>query len=238
LDKAGVEQRLKAMTPDAAAATRDHRGKDPKNAGVPRPEIDIVFEKQGVIDRAGRTRPAVTGQLRSVAGPAGTIAAHFGNAIVDLGNCNVGTSPFTLEIVLRPDRSEGGFEQFAGWHRGGMDGALFFGREGERLHLNYPSESGRVRETWPVVLEPERWHHLAFVKDPPGVLVYLDGRQAIAAAPAVAEFPAQFYHLTIGNENSRSAAFSGDVSFFRLYRSALTARQIQARAASILGLKK
>ena len=151
LDKAGVEERLKAMTADAAATTRERRGKDPKNAGVPRPEIDIVFEKQGVVDRSGHTKPAVAGQLRSVAGPAGTVAAHFQSAMVDLGHCDVGTSPFTLEIVLRPDRSGSGFQQFAGWHRGGVNGALFLGREGERLHINYPTDSGRIQETKPLV---------------------------------------------------------------------------------------
>ena len=123
LDKAAVEQKLKAMAPEAAAS--NGRGKEPKYAAGPRPEIDIAFEKQGVVDRAGHTHPTVAGALRYTAGPGGTIAAHFSGAIVDLGKYNVGSSPFTLEIGLRPQRSPGGFQQFVGWHDGGSNGALF-----------------------------------------------------------------------------------------------------------------
>jgi hypothetical protein len=236
LDKAGVQQKLKAMAQETAAGNR--RGKEPKNAVVPRPEIDVVFEKQGVVDRAGRTHPTVVGRLRYVAGPGGAVAAHFSDARVDLGKCNMGASPFTLEIGLRPERNSRGFQQFAGWHQSGGDGALFFGRDGEQLHLHYAGAAGRVRKTYPLTIEPERWHHLAFVREAGEVLFYLDGRQAFAAPPMAADLPTQAYALAIGNEGSRAAAFSGDVLFVRLYRSALTARQIQARAASSLGQKK
>ena len=106
------------------------------------------------------------------------------------------------------------------------------------MHLHYASLAARVRNTYPVTIEPERWHHLAFVKEAGGVLVYLDGRQVVAAAPMAADLPTQKYHLAIGNEGRRGAAFLGDVLFVRLYGSALTARQIQARAASSLGQKK
>ena len=66
-----------------------------------------------------------------------------------------------------------------------------------------------MRNTYPVTIEPERWHHLALVREPGGVLVYLDGRQVVAAAPAAADFPTQMFHLAIGNEGRRGAAFYG-----------------------------
>ena len=150
LDKAAVEQKLKAMAPEAAAS--NGRGKEPKYAAGPRPEIDIAFEKQGVVDRAGHTHPTVAGALRYTAGPGGQSPRTSPGRSSIWANTTWAAARSRWRSACVRSAAPAGSSSLSAGMTGARTRALF-GREGEQLHLHYASLAARVRNTYPVTIE-------------------------------------------------------------------------------------
>jgi hypothetical protein len=114
-----------------------------------------------------------------------------------------------------------------GWHNGGPDGALFFGRLGTDVLLCYPTPKGRLQKAWPAAFHAGQWYHVVLVRDTQSVTVYVNGAAVASAPPTIPNLPTTTCPLTLGNENSRRAAFRGDIQLARLYDKAISARQLQ-----------
>jgi WD40 repeat protein/serine/threonine protein kinase len=212
-------------------SARDESSSD--DVAMPRPEIDLGFEPGEVKEYAGGAEPRVVGTVEYVPGRSGKTAGRFHHEYIVLGKHNFSKSPFTIEVLLRPEPGNG-FQQFIGWHTGGDVGSLFFGREGNRIHLNYPLEDGRSKRTWPSEVNAGRWHHLALVRSENAIVVYIDGHESIVAPAIAGTFSTLEYPLVIGDEVNRSASYKGDIQFVRVYRAAITKKQSQILAASAL----
>jgi hypothetical protein len=156
------------------------------------------------------------------------LAGRFEGGCITLGTWDVGEKPFSLEVLVRP-LSGRGPQQFVGWHGGGSDGALFFGRIGEAIRLTYANDSGLPSgRSCPADLYVGQWHHVVLVRDPRAVMVCVNGRTVVVANPTVHNLRTKDYPLIIGNERNGFAAFMGDIQFVRLYGDALTSYQVQA----------
>jgi len=215
---------------------------EPKAAGrgaLPGPVIDVVFGKGEVQDATGHVKNIQVDKVAFVKGIAGRPAGQFDQSSVTLGRpklLDMNTRPFTLEAVVRLKNEVGrSFGLVAGWHNAGPAGALFLGFFGYQLHLNYEGkERQHLAPQFREAVQPGTWNHLVLVRQQSHLILYLNGEQAASVDDVAADLHTANFDFRIGDENSRHAAFRGDIQFVRVYDVPLTQQQVRERAAAVL----
>jgi hypothetical protein len=220
LAKDRAEKRLQEVESSA-------KSRSVASAKTLRPDIDIAFETGGVVDKTRNTRPIASGALQVVPGLSGKLAGRFAGGCITLGTYEVGDKPFSLEVLVRPLKGDGP-QHFVGWHAGGSDGALWFGRGGESVSVGCRSASGRVGGNSPPILRAGLWYHIILVRDRRALTVYVNGGEAVSVDSPLFNLSTKDYPLMIGDEGHRRATFKGDIQFVRLYGDALSPQQMSA----------
>ncbi len=136
---------------------------------------------------------------------------------------------YSVALWVRVTRFPGRLAQiFSAWCRG-MDDPLRISIDGEKLYARI--EAGRMWSTTGIAIEPERWMHVAAVKEGDRLTLYVDGKAASSTT-----VPAWIASGSVDVALGGNPHFSGDESLaarfadFRFSARALTAAEVLALA--------
>ncbi|MBL7133027.1 MAG: LamG domain-containing protein [Phycisphaerae bacterium] len=150
---------------------------------------------------------------------------------------NIGTSPFSVEVWLRPDDLSGAADVISKW--GKNEFMLRVGARGGRA-IFFMTDWNSYRMSNPKAVKVGKWTHMVVVKqhDEKGgidVRCYVNGEDqtgSIGGKPFPAEIKGSKNNLYIGGLVGYGY-FKGLIAGVRIYKKALTAEEVRAHAREI-----
>ena len=188
--------------------------------------LEYRFEGTAADSSGNRRHGTIRGNPRFVAGRVGQCLALDGRQdYVDCGTslAELGQS-FTVECWVNPAQTQNLHADLFGNHgHGGFGFAVEQdGTNTNRFAGAYGSGSSQWIGTRPVALAPGKWQHLALVKTPAELRLYLNGIP-VAAAKASAPMLPSPNTLRVGDSIADvSRCFRGQIDEFRVWGKALT----------------
>jgi hypothetical protein len=144
-------------------------------------------------------------------------------------------SPWSLELVVKPEAMQGAYATLVGNHPGKRIGGFVIHQETPGLCALVVGDGKAWQRLLQFNLRPGEWNYLALVRTEDAFTVYLDGQPVASRAVPGLQMEDSPLPLQIGNWIGKNRRFNGDFKEVRISKRALTADEIAAAAESVRG---
>ncbi len=190
-----------------------------------KPVLELLFDEDLADSSASQSETRQQGSIALVPGKHGACVSLDGRSWIDTGFSQTALAEeFTVECWVNPADQQGQHADIFGNHAGEGLGLVVQqdGANTNQFYAAYGVGGQKWVMTDPVALAARRWQHLAMVKTPGELRLYLNGIQ-VAAKESTAPVMVSPAPVAVGlGYTSSDRCFRGLIDDFRIWNKALT----------------
>ena len=203
-------------------AARTKQDADLREGGTSKLVLEYLFDGDVKDTSGGKRHGTLVGDPVFIAGHSGQCVSLDGNgdyvdsgAVLDLGNA------FAVECWVRPGPEQARFADIFGNHLGGNSRGFVMQQKGDQTN-QFTASFGIGGDAWviskPIILTAGKWQHVAMVRTPSKLQLFLDGKLgAEVASPSAVRSSELAFRVGLGITLIKRC-FRGDIDELRVYR--------------------